>query len=62
MCGSLCDEVDVKGPTNVCVCVCVSHIPAVEKLLGNPSKKDLELVGSQAGQWGTEGEAKGDER
>lgn len=37
-------------------------MPAVERLLGNPSKRDLELVGSGAGQWGTEGEAKGEER
>lgn len=46
----------------VSVCACVTHMPAVERLLGNPSKKDLELVGSRAGQCGTEGEAKGEER
>lgn len=46
----------------MCVCACVRHMPAVERLLGNPSKRDLELVGSKVGQWGTEGEAKGEER
>lgn len=46
----------------MCVCACVTHMPAVERLLGNPSKRDLELLGSRAGQWGTEGEAKGEER
>jgi len=34
-------------------------MPAMERLLGNPSKKDLELVGSGAGQCGTEGRPRG---
>lgn len=60
VCESLCHGVDAKG--HVYVCACVTHMPAVERLLGNPSKRDLKLVGSRAGQWGTEGEAKGEER
>lgn len=58
----VCDGVGVKG--HVCVCVHVSHthMPAVERLLGNPSKKDLEPVGSRAGPWGAGGDAEGEER
>lgn len=39
-------------------CACSTHIPAVERLLGNPSKMDLELVGGEVGRWRTEGEGR----
>ena len=42
--------------TRLCVCVCVCVCVFLERWLGNPSKRDLELVGSGAG-W-TEVEAK----